>query len=402
MRSVHFAFRWTALALIVLSVGCKQDAAKKDQPKGETKAQAATAETKAAAEPAAPAIELPEGTGPVAKVDGQDIARELFNREYTQTLERYQKARHEVKPALRERLKDNIVRRLVDAELIRQQAEKMQVTIADDELAEKWEAHKKRYGSEEAFKSFLERAGTTADDVRRQFENNLLREKVFAKVSEGVQADPKEVRKFYDDNQARYDEPEQIKASHILFRVPPNASEVDKAKKKEAAKAVLKQLKTGASFEEMAKKHGEDPTKDRGGDLGYFVKGRMVKPFEEAAWTLKKGEISGIVETQFGFHIIKKTDHKKARKKPFGEVKEQIERSLVARKRNQAIRDALGKWKEAAKIEIFVKGDPEIISAGQPKPALGRPKLQPNRPSAKTLDGAKLKLSTPPGGDKGE
>jgi len=396
---MHCAFRWAALPLTALWVGCSTDKPAETEnakaaAKVETSAKPAAEDTKAAADTP---IELPEGTGPVAKVNDQEVGRDLFNREYTQTLERYKKARHEVKPALRERLKDNIVRRLIDAELINQQAKTMQVVIPDDEMSEKWEAHKKRYGSEEAFKSFLERAGTTADDVRRQFENNLLREKVFAKVSEGVTVDAKEIKKFYDDNQARYDEPEQIKASHILFRVPPNASPEDKAKKKKAAEDVLGQLKKGAKFEELAKKYGEDPTKDRGGDLGYFVKGRMVKPFEEAAWKLKVGKLSGVVETQFGFHLIKKTDHKKARKKPFKEVQEQIERSLVARKRNQAIRDALSKWKEEAKIEIFVKGDPAIISAGQPKPALGRPTPgAPHGGGLKTIDGSKLKIQKSP------
>lgn len=386
---------------MVACVGCAQDKPKTEAtPKAMTKTPAsAPADTTAAgAKPKPAAIVLPEGTGPVATINGDTIAREVFNREYTQTLQRYQKARHEVKPALQERLKDNIMRRLVDAELIRQQAVVMKVEVEGPDTAEKWTAHKKRYGSEDAFKSFLERAGTSADDVRRQFENNLLREKVFAKVSESVQADPKEVKKFYSDNMARYDEPEQIKASHILFRVAPNASPEDKTKKKAVAEDVLKQLKKkGSKFEDLAKKYGEDPTKDRGGDLGYFVKGRMVKAFEEAAWKLKKGKVSALVETQFGFHIIKKTDYKKARKKPFNEVKEQIERSLVARKRNQAIRDALAKWKEEAKIELFVKGDPAIIAAGQPKPALGRPNLKPRvSPNAKSLTGADLKLKVQP------
>ncbi len=405
MRSARSLLHWAALPLTVVWVGCAQDKPKTDAtPKAavETPASAPAGAATANAKPAPAPIKLPEGTGPVATVNGEKIARDVFNREYTQTLQRYQKARHDVKPALQERFKDNIVRRLVDAELIRQQAVIMKVQVEGPDTAEKWEAHKKRYGSDEAFKSFLERAGTSADDVRRQFENNLLREKVFAKVSEGVQADPKEVKKFYKDNMARYDEPEQIKASHILFRVAPNASPEDKAKKKASAEDVLKQLKKkGAKFEDLAKKFGEDPTKDRGGDLGYFVKGRMVKAFEEAAWKLKKGKVSKLVETQFGFHIIKKTDYKKARKKPFKEVKEQIERSLMARKRNQAIRDALAKWKANAKIEIFVKGDPAIISAAQPKPALGRPNLKPRiSPNAKTLTGANLKLKVQPNMNK--
>ena len=212
--------------------------------------------------------------------------------------------------------------------------------------------------------------------MREQFEANLLREKVFAKVSEDVKVSAAEVKKFYDENPARYDEPEQVKASHILFRVQPNATAEEKAAKEKKAKEVLAKAKKG-NFEALAKEFGEDPTKDRGGDLGYFTKGRMVKPFEDAVWKLKVGQVSDLVETQFGFHIIKKTDHKKARKKPYDEVKESIERSLAARQRNQAIRDALAKWKEEANIEIFLKGDPAVINAGQPKTMLGRPQLTP-------------------------
>jgi peptidyl-prolyl cis-trans isomerase C len=327
-----------------------------------TKAQASTATGAAAA------IELPPGDGPVATVNGVGVAREAFNKEYKTTMERYQKARHEVQPALRERLKDNIVRRLVDAELIRQQAEKLGVTVNQAEKDEQWGKQKQRYGTEEAFQTFLQRAGTTADDVRTQFEQNLLREKVFAKVTESLTVTAAEVKDFYEKNQQRYDEPEQVQASHILLRVAANAPEAEKAEKKKKAEEILKKAKAkGADFAALAKEFGEDPTKDRGGDLGYFTKGRMVKPFEDAVWNLKKGQIAGVVETQFGYHIIKKVDHKQPRRKPFKEVEEQIKKSLEAKKRNESIRDALAKWKNEAKIEIFVKGDEKIIASSRPQ-----------------------------------
>lgn len=348
-----------ALALALVATGCPSE------KKTETAADAGGTATSTSA--ASAAVELPPGTGPVAKVNGVEIPREPFNKEYKVTIERYQRARHDVQPALRERLKDNIVRRLVDAELIRQQAEKLQVVITQAEKDEQWEAHKKRYGTDEAFKSFLERAGTTAEDVRSQFEANLLREKVFAKVSESVSVPPAEAKDFYEKNQARYDEPEQIQASHILIRLAPNATPEEKAQKKARAEEALKKVKAkGADFAALAKEYGEDPTKDRGGDLGLFTKGRMVKAFEDAAWAMKDGQISGIVETQFGFHIIKKTGHKAAAKKKYEQVADQIEKSLLAKKKNEAIRDALAKWKNEANIELIVKGDEKIMAAGRP------------------------------------
>lgn len=379
----------------IMFSACKQEGAKPGtETKPATEAKPATA-TSTTAE-----IELPPGDGPVATVNAVDVPRAPFNKEYKMTIERYQKARHEVQPALRERLKDNIVRRLVDAELIRQQADKLGVVIADAEREEQWANHKKRYGSEDAFKAFLERAGTTADDVRAQFEANLLREKVFAKVSEGITVAPAEVKEFFEKNQQRYDEPEQVQASHILIRVPQGAAAEEKAKKKARADEALKKAKAkGADFAAIAKEYGEDPTKDRGGDLGYFTKGRMVKPFEDAVWALKKDQISGVIETQFGFHVIKKVDHKPARKKPFKEVEEQIKKSLEAKKRNEAIRDALAKWKNEAKIEIFVKGDEKIMAEGRPQPGPGALMQGAGQPGAAKLiqeqGGVKIEKLTP-------
>lgn len=365
----------TPLVLAALAVGA---AAASLAGCEKTEAPPATSEAPSpavAADQAAPTsarIEVPPGDGPVAQVDGVDIPRDAFNREFRQTLDRYERARHDVKPALVERLKDNIVRRLVDQEILAQKAKSLGIQVDPEQLEAKWAEHKKRYGSEEAFAAFLERAGTTAQDVRNNFESNHLREAVFARVAEDVVVSGEEVRAFFEENRARYDEPEMIRASHILIRVPPDATEAVVAEKRQKAGDIRKQaVKKGADFAALAKEHGEDPTNTRGGDLGYFPKGRMVKPFEEAAWRLKIGQVSKLVRTQFGFHIIKKTDRKPASKKKLADVADQIERALLARKRNQAIREALEKWKQDAKVEIFVKGDAQVINAAYDQKRMG-------------------------------
>lgn len=366
-----------SVALVALLAGCP---AAENKPSTETTANAAEgapsekSTTKAPPKPnpaPIPEIQLPPGDGPAAIVGGVEIPRDVFNREYTQTLERYYRARHDVKPALMERLKDNIVRRLVDAELIRQQAKALGVKVDEAEFAEKWSKHKERYGSEEGFKAFLERAGTTADDVERQFHDNLLREQVFQKVSEGVKVEAKDVKDFYTKNEKRYLEAEKVKASHILIKVQPKATQEDLDKAKVRAEEAKKKIQGGAAFETIAKEYSMDNTKDRGGDLGYFIKGRMVKSFEDAVWPAKVGQLIGPVKTQFGYHVIKKTDHVKERKRPFSEVKDQIERSLEARQRNQTIRESLEKWRKETKIEALIKGDEEVIKNTSP-PKFGR------------------------------
>ncbi len=330
---------------------------------------------------------LPPGNGPVATVNGTEIPRERFNRQFLQTIERYKHSRQVVRPALRERLKDNIVRRLIEAELIRQQAQKLKIEVPEAEKTERWKKQKERYGTEVAFKTFLEKAGTTEEDVKQTFLNNLLRERVFEQVSAELEVPPSEIKDFYEKYKKRYTESERVRASHILLKVPSNASKADKKAKKSLAKKLLRKAKKKkADFAALAKEHSDDSTKTKGGDLGYFGKGRMVKPFEEAAWKLKVGRISGIVESKFGFHIIKKTDHKKERTRPLSEVHEQIERSLLARRKNSAKRESLKKWREAAKIEIFVKGDKKIIAEGQkrrrPTPPGTPPGLKRGTPSS--------------------
>ena len=134
----------------------------------------------------------------------------------------------------------------------------------------------------------------------------------------------KEISDFYELNQESFKNPKQIKARHILLKVSPDASESEKTETKEKALSLLKRLKDGEDFAALAKKYSQDPAASKGGDLGYFTRGQMVKPFEELAFSLKKGELGGPVKTQFGWHIIRVDDIKDATIKTFSEVRNQI------------------------------------------------------------------------------
>lgn len=334
-----------------------------------------TPNSKAAAE--APAKEAAPKTGPVARVNGVDIPRETFKRDYARTLERYKRAGHKLPDSLKERLKDNTVRRLVDAEIIAQQAKDLKVKLDDKEVERRWSEHKARYGTPEAFAAFLTRSKLEEGEVKGQFLANMTREALFKKVSEKVAVTPEEVKAHYDQFKQRYDEPARVRARHILIRVKPSDPKAVKAEKRKKAEAIAKKAKKtdDAGFAKLASEFGEDATKSRGGDLGAFGRGRMVKAFEDAAWKLKKGQVSGVVETQFGYHIIRKTDFQPAKKRSFAEVKDQIERSLLARARNKTIREALEAWKKGAKVEIFEKADLNIIRGPAKKPT--KPATQP-------------------------
>jgi peptidyl-prolyl cis-trans isomerase D len=133
-----------------------------------------------------------------------------------------------------------------------------------------------------------------------------------------------EVMAYYEENIEMFREKKKVKARHILFKLDEDASEEKEKEVKEKALAVLGKARAGEDFAALAKAHSEGPTAKEGGDLGYFSEGDMVKPFEEAAFNLKKGEISDLVRTRFGYHIIKVEDVKEARTKSLEEVKDQI------------------------------------------------------------------------------
>jgi peptidyl-prolyl cis-trans isomerase D len=136
------------------------------------------------------------------------------------------------------------------------------------------------------------------------------------------------IENYYEYHLDAFVEPEEVRARHILFKVPSSAEDKEVEPIRKKAESVLKQARDGADFSALAVEHSEGPTGSKGGDLGYFTRGDMEKAFEDAAFSLEKGEISDIVRTRFGFHIIKIEDTKPRREKTLSEVREEIEADL--------------------------------------------------------------------------
>ena len=164
-------------------------------------------------------------------------------------------------------------------------------------------------------------------------------------VEKGMKIDPEEVKEYYAAHKAEFHVPEQRRARHILVKVDPTAGpkEVEAARKR--AEGLLKEIKGGRPFEEVAKAASDDTaTKAKGGDLGFFSRGTMVKPFDQAVFSMKKGEIRGPVRTRFGWHIIQVTAIKPAHDRPLKEVRAEIAKRLL----NQKVTGRL--WEQANKI----------------------------------------------------
>ncbi len=192
----------------------------------------------------------------------------------------------------------------------------------------------------------------------------------------------KDVEAYYAYNPDMFVEPKQVKARHILLELKPGADKAKEEEVRKAAEAVLKEARQGKDFAELAKKYSQGPTSSEGGDLGYFSEGQMEKPFEQAAFNLKKGEISDLVRTRFGYHIIKVEDIKEKRAKPLEEVREQIVEILVknvsaelAHEKGLSLMDQMpyevDLRKYAAQHGLDTK-DTGYFSSGEPIPGVGK------------------------------
>ena len=187
---------------------------------------------------------------------------------------------------------------------------KKSITIDEAKLKEYFEKNKERYRVPEKI--------------------NVRYLEIDPKAFKGeVEVTEKEIQSYYEYNADRYSQPKQVKARHILFKVNEDDSEEVKNTVKKKAEKVLEKARKGEDFASLAEEYSEGPTKSKGGDLGYFKAGQMEKPFEEAAFALKKGEISDLVQTRFGYHIILVEDIKEAGMTPLENVKGEIRATLA-------------------------------------------------------------------------
>jgi parvulin-like peptidyl-prolyl isomerase/Tfp pilus assembly protein PilF len=239
---------------------------------------------------------------------------------------------------------------LIRQELYTQQAKQFKIRVAksdiDDAFAEQYNDLLTRYNiTEEQLTDYLNGQGKSLDQFKKEMRESVetqMRDQALREAVIGdIEPTDDELEAYFEKNISHYDTPEEIRASHILV-----ADE-------ETANEVLDKLKDGADFAELAKEYSTDPgSKDKGGDLGWFSRGRMVKEFEEAAFALKVGEVSAPVKTQYGYHIIKLTDRKAAHTPTLAEIKDQVRDDYIKEEGDQRFNNWYDGIYAQAQVEI--------------------------------------------------
>ena len=249
----------------------------------------------------------------VASVNGTAISRSDLDREVKLWTDRMASQGRQVPPAQVNVVRTQILESLINQELLYQSSKKNNIKVDQKTIDERYDSIKNRFKTEEEFKEAIAKMDVTEATIRTQLKKGLaIDELLKKKVVKDIKVTEEESRKYYDENPEQFKQAEQVKASHILIKVEPTADDAKKTEARKKIETVQGKLKKGDEFGAVAKEYSEGPSKSRGGDLGYFKRGQMVKPFEDAAFSMNIDQVSGVVETQFGYHIIKVTDKKPA------------------------------------------------------------------------------------------
>ena len=297
-------------------------------------------------------VTAPKPSEVVAKVNDSAITRQEVDRAVKILLSQ-SKVQKPVPTDLLKKAETAAVNQLVSSEVLYQAGLKMDNKDLDKEVQTQIAQRKAQFPSTAEYDKALRETGLTEKDLnvlmRKEIViNNLLEKEVVTKVT----VTDAEVKKFYDENNDKFKMEESARASHILIGADEKASAEDRKKAKEKAESIRKKISAGEDFATRAKSDSTCPSASRGGDLGFFAKGQMVPEFEKAAFALKPGEVSSVVETKFGYHIIKLQEKKPAGTVSFDEAKKNIEGYLKAQKTREGVNAYLEKLRKQAKIEM--------------------------------------------------
>lgn len=260
---------------------------------------------------------------------------------------------------------------LIDMELVIQEAEAQGLTVEQEKLDEELQRIKGQYESVEAYEKHLESSGVTEERLRKEARRNLLLQKYREYIGAGVTVPESEVEKYYNEHKELFTGSGHVRASQILVRFAADDPQEQKDNARKRIEEVQERLAAGEEFAVLAKEYSQTNSAEKGGDLGFFPKGKMVPEFERLAFSMKVGEVSPIFETSYGYNIIKVTDTKAPQLIPFEAIKADLTLNMVNQKVMEKLSAKVGELRGKATIEIlestFFPGGviPEPPVAGQ-------------------------------------
>ena len=290
--------------------------------------------------------------GPAVTINGETISREKLQAQVDHLInQRGLGSGGITQPAVYQQLRQEVIERLITQELLWQEAQRRGVIASDADVDEQLDNMQSGFDTERAFLFQIEAGGFTEksyrEDIRQQ---RSVQRMIAGELAREVAVSEEEIQAFYNENIEQMTMPEAIRARHILVKLAAD-DEVAREAAQDRIATILKELQGGADFVTLATERSDAPGAPQGGDLGYFGRGQMVQPFEEAVFALQPGEISDVVETQFGFHIIRLDERREAQAVPVEEAAERISAYLTQGKLQSAVEDLVDELHANAEID---------------------------------------------------
>lgn len=296
------------------------------------------------------AVELPDV---VASVNGRDIPRSELQEFFNATLQASGSKVEDLSPQQQIDGYNQLLQNLIIDKLVSEASSG--VAVRESDVDAEVAKIKKQFPDEKTFDEQLQQTGQTAGKLRQNIAKMLAQQRWMQARAATPDISDADAQKFYNSNPKDFEQPETVRASHILFMVEEGASDAQVRSKRAAADRAADRAANGEDFNSLAKELSEEPgAAETGGDLGFFPKDRMVPEFAEVAFNQAVGVPSRPVKTQFGWHVVLVTDKRGAGTVPFAEVKEQITAYLENAGRREAEQEVIKKLRESARVVTYL------------------------------------------------
>ncbi len=312
-------------------------------------------------------------------INGVDVTEAKLQQIIKPQLDKIAQQNKQLPPAFAQayekQLRQQALDKIIIGRLLEEKVKEANIVITEEEVINQIKvilAAQRPPVSLEEFQKTRAESGQSFDAVKEQVQKGMAYQKIMeAQWAGKIDITEEDAKKYYDENPTQFEEKEQIRASHILIKTDTTDSEADpnqvKAEAKVKIQGLLEQIKGGADFAELAKANSDCPSAARGGDLDFFERGKMVPPFDKAAFAMEVGKVSDIVETRFGYHIIKVTDRKDAGTTSFEQARDSLIRQLTQQKQNEFANKYIESLKAAANI-VYPPGKEPAPPAPAPVP----------------------------------
>jgi len=362
------ALLWLSAVLVVCAgPGCRQETPTEDQESSEPAQVVAPTEapTPETPTPPQPTAQTPTEATPGAvavTVNGEEIREAELDQRVALRMKQLAGQLANLPPQFAGQVQNQIRQRVLDnlvtERLLNEQVAAANIQVSDADILaeiEKKGAEQNPPITVDDFKARVEAQGGDFEQVKNEFRKGMAYQKIMeSQWADKVNVTEEDAKAYYEGHPKEFESAEEVRASHILIKpdtTDPNADpEQAKASAKQEAEKLLAQVKEGGDFAALATEHSDCPSSARGGDLGFFARGAMVKPFEEVAFTMEPNGVSDLVETKFGYHIIKVTDHKDPNSVPFDEAKDNIIAKVTNEKKSELSKAYIQSLKDKATI----------------------------------------------------